>query len=109
MIATFCPTIAFSSVDLPTFGRPTIAQNPDLIGASVPSSCYGVAIMVARTQITLHPEQHRRAKARAADLGISLAEYIRRLVDRDLDRPMAVPDPSTIFNLGDSGGSDVAA
>jgi hypothetical protein len=65
--------------------------------------------MVARTQITLHPEQHRRAKARAADLGISLAEYIRRLVDRDLDRPMAVPDPSTIFNLGDSGGSDVAA
>src|SRR5436305_8074932 len=28
-IATFCPTRAFSSVDLPAFGRPMIETNPD--------------------------------------------------------------------------------
>jgi len=30
MIAIFCPTTRFSSVDFPTFGRPTIATKPDL-------------------------------------------------------------------------------
>jgi len=29
MIATLWPTTALSSVDLPTLGRPTMAQNPD--------------------------------------------------------------------------------
>jgi len=65
--------------------------------------------MTMRTQITLPPENHRLARRRAAALGISLAEYIRRLVDRDLqaDPPPKV-DISVIFDLGDSGGSDVA-
>lgn len=65
--------------------------------------------MMSRTQITLPPENHRRARRRAAELGISLAEYIRRLVDADL-REVAPPtaDISAIFGLGDSGGSDVA-
>lgn len=65
--------------------------------------------MMSRTQITLPPENHRRARRRAAELGISLAEYIRRLVDRDLradTQPRA--DISAIFDLGDSGGSDIA-
>ena len=64
--------------------------------------------MVSRTQITLPPEDHRRARARAAELGISLAEYVRRLVARDLDRPAPRADISAIFNLGHSGGSDIA-
>src|SRR5690242_8531302 len=34
-IATFCPTSAFSSVDLPAFGRPTMETNPDLNGLSM--------------------------------------------------------------------------
>ncbi len=29
-MATLCPTSAFSNVDLPAFGRPTMATNPDL-------------------------------------------------------------------------------
>src|SRR5688572_3779797 len=29
-IATFCPTSAFSRVDFPAFGRPTMETNPDL-------------------------------------------------------------------------------
>jgi hypothetical protein len=65
--------------------------------------------MMSRTQITLSPENHRRARRRAADLGISLAEYIRRLVDSDLrEATPAKADISAIFGLGDSGGSDVA-
>jgi hypothetical protein len=64
--------------------------------------------MMTRTQISLDPELHRRARAKAAELGISLAEYLRRLVAEDLEAPRPVRDPSSVFNLGDSGGSDVA-
>ncbi|MDQ6751125.1 MAG: hypothetical protein M3Z33_10275 [Actinomycetota bacterium] len=64
--------------------------------------------MVVRTQITLAAEAHRRAKRRAGDLGISLAEYVRRVVDRDLGPLAPSSDPSQIFGLFDSRGSDVA-
>src|SRR5437763_1301146 len=43
--------------------------------------------MMSRTQITLDRETHRRARKRAADLGISFAEYIRRLIAHDNYRP----------------------
>jgi hypothetical protein len=46
--------------------------------------CYDGAIMMARAQITLEPEFHRRARRRATDLGVSFAEYVRTLVVRDL-------------------------
>jgi hypothetical protein len=55
--------------------------------------------MNARTQITLDPEQQRRAQKKAADLGISFAEYVRRLVSRDLDDSWPSGDISTIFDL----------
>ncbi len=64
--------------------------------------------MMSRTQITLEAELQRRARRRAADLGISLAEYVRRLVARDLGGVRAAADPSAVFDLGSSGGSDVA-
>jgi hypothetical protein len=64
--------------------------------------------MMARMQISLSPEDHRRARARAAELGISVAEYVRRLVSRDLGEDRGVSDPRALFDLGDSGGSDVA-
>ena len=64
--------------------------------------------MMARTQITLDPELHRRARERADELGISLAEYIRRLVARDLEPVTRVADISVFFDLGSSGGSDIA-
>ncbi len=64
--------------------------------------------MMARTQITLDPELQRRARQRATDLGCSLAEYIRRLVTRDLGERKTKPDISMIFNLGNSGGSNIA-
>lgn len=63
---------------------------------------------MARTQITLEPETHRRARQRASDLGVSLAEYLRQLVKRDLGTRQRKADVSCIFNLGDGGTSDIA-
>lgn len=60
--------------------------------------------MNARTQITMDPELQRRAQAKAAELGISFAEYIRRLVAGDLDATTKPkPDISIIFDLVDEG------
>jgi hypothetical protein len=64
--------------------------------------------MMARIQIALPPEDQRRARARAAVLGISFAEYVRRLVARDLGEIAGRGDPQALTDLGDSGGSDVA-
>lgn len=64
--------------------------------------------MMSRTQVTLDTQIHRRARQRASELGVSLAEYVRRLVARDLARPQANADVTCVFDLGQSGGSDVA-
>ena len=64
--------------------------------------------MMARTQITLEPEVQRRVRQRAADLGVSLAEYVRSLLERDLGNTPAKADPSLVFDLGKSGISDIA-
>jgi hypothetical protein len=64
--------------------------------------------MMSRTQITLEPEIQRRARQRASDLGVSLAEYVRRVVARDLGGSRPAADPAAVFDLGASGGSDVA-
>ncbi len=63
---------------------------------------------MVRSQISLESELHRKAKARAAELGVSLAEYLRRLVAEDLGSPRSNADVSVIFDLGSSGGSDIA-
>lgn len=59
--------------------------------------------MSARTQITMDPETQRRAHAKAAELGISFAEYVRRLVAQDLGEAKPKADVSVIFDLGASG------
>jgi hypothetical protein len=58
--------------------------------------------MSARTQITLDPELQRRAHAKAAELGLSFAEYVRRLVAQDLGEPKPKADISLLFDLGAS-------
>ncbi len=64
--------------------------------------------MVVRVQVTLDAGAHRRAKRRAAERGISFAEYIRQVVDRDLgEQPRT--DISAIFGLLDSGRSDISS
>ncbi|HEY6254924.1 MAG TPA: hypothetical protein VIY51_03935 [Xanthobacteraceae bacterium] len=51
----------------------------------------------------MDPELQRRAQARAAELGISFAEYVRRLIIADLEEPKQRPDISIIFDLDASG------
>lgn len=55
--------------------------------------------MNARSQITIDPETQRRAHARAAELGISFAEYVRRLLAQDLGDGKRTGDISVVFNL----------
>lgn len=64
--------------------------------------------MPSRTQVTLDPVLDRRAKRRAAELGISFAEYVRRLIRRDLGEDSSAEPVERLFGIGDSGGSDVA-
>jgi hypothetical protein len=59
--------------------------------------------MNARTQITIDPKIQKRARAKAARLGISFAEYVRRLVTSDLGLPRKKGDISILFDLVDEG------
>ena len=59
--------------------------------------------MSARTQITMDPELQRRAQAKAAELGISFAEYVRRLVAEDIGESKPKADISIMFDLIDEG------
>jgi hypothetical protein len=62
---------------------------------------------MVRTQLSFDREVLQRAKRRAADLGVSLAEYVRMLIARDLGGGPTRADPSSVFDLGHSGSSDV--
>ncbi|MGD2123449.1 MAG: hypothetical protein PVJ76_16975 [Gemmatimonadota bacterium] len=64
--------------------------------------------MMTRTQLSFEREMLHRARARAQELGVSLAEYVRGLVAEDLGETKSSPDPRGIFDLGSSGGSDIA-
>ena len=59
--------------------------------------------MNTRTQITLEQDVRRRAQAKASELGISFAEYVRRLLAQDLEEPMPKTDVSLIFDIVDEG------
>lgn len=64
--------------------------------------------MMHRTQITLDPELQHRARQKAQAQGISFSEYLRRLLARDLAEPSTQISPSVVFDLGESGGGDIA-
>ena len=64
--------------------------------------------MTSRTPILLDPDMQRRAHEKAAQLGLPLTEYVRRLVARDLANGELSTNPSLVFDLGTSDGSDVA-
>ena len=71
--------------------------------------CYDDYIMMSRTQVSLDPEMQRLGRTRASELGVSFAEYIRRLVARDLDQPRRSADTSMVFALGNSGATDIVS
>ena len=64
---------------------------------------------MARTRIALDPELVKRARQRAAKIGLSLDEYVSSLVESDLRVATQSSNISSIFNLGSSGGSNIAA
>src|SRR5579862_5000723 len=65
------------------------------------------ATMNTRVQVTMEPALQRRALALAEELGISFAEYVRRLVASDLGGPKPKRKPkadiSIVFDLIDEG------
>lgn len=65
--------------------------------------------MMLRTQISLDSEMHAQVRRRAAALGVSLAAYMRQLVEQDLAETPRNIDRSIIFDLGTSETSDIAA
>jgi hypothetical protein len=65
--------------------------------------------MSVRTQITLDWEMRRRAQAKAAELRISFAEYVRRVIAQDLGEAKPKADISIFFDLiKDGPPSDIA-
>ncbi|WP_428117451.1 hypothetical protein [Candidatus Poriferisodalis sp.] len=52
-----------------------------------------------RTVITLPDQVHARAKQRAAELGISFAEFTRRLLEKELDAPEPQGDLESICGM----------
>jgi hypothetical protein len=64
--------------------------------------------MTSRMQISMTRELQRRARDRAVQLGVSFVEYVRRLIERDLGEPPRRVEPSQVFDLGRSGGADIA-
>ena len=65
--------------------------------------------MMVRTQISIDAELRSRIRERTRVLGVSMAEYFRQLVERDLSQPRRSVDRSAIFNLGASTGTDIAS
>jgi hypothetical protein len=63
--------------------------------------------MMVRTQITIETELQRLARQRASQMGVSLAEYVRRVLAQDLARPETKADVGCVFDLGSSGGSSI--
>ena len=60
-------------------------------------------------QITLDPVRRAAVQRKAESAGISIAEYVRRLIDADVGPDARKSgDVSAIFNLGNSGGSDIS-
>jgi len=58
---------------------------------------------IGRAQIAFDPEVLRQARGKAARLGISFSEYVRRLIIDDLGPSRRKADISIIFDLCDSG------
>jgi len=64
--------------------------------------------MMVRAQIAIDEDLKRRATERAGEAGVSFAEYIVNLVQEDVERSKIKTGIEAIFDLGSSGGSDIA-
>jgi hypothetical protein len=55
--------------------------------------------MMVRTQISFEPSELEEAKQRAGALGMSLAEFVREAVRKELEAEPPVGDISAIFGM----------
>lgn len=69
--------------------------------------CYDGPIMKVRVQFAMDSDLKRRAKKRAARLGLSLSQYLVSLIEGDLVPQETKVGVEAVFNLGSSGGSDI--
>ena len=60
---------------------------------------HNVGVMMTRTQISMDTEMLRRARQKASDQRMSLAEYVRQLVSKDLGEIPPKGDVRDVFNL----------
>lgn len=61
-----------------------------------------------RTVITIPDQMHARAKQRAAELGISFAEFVRRLFEKELEATAHQGDIETICAMVSGTPFDMA-
>jgi hypothetical protein len=92
---------------------PAVAEPARSRIAELPRQGQDGAMTNTRVQITMETALQRRAQARAKELGISLAEYVRRLIASDLGEPKPKPKPkadiSIVFDLiGEGSPTDIA-
>lgn len=64
--------------------------------------------MMYRTQVLFDEETRKRAARRAAELGLSFSEYVRRVITADVEEQTPTAGPEILFDLGTSSGADVA-
>jgi len=64
--------------------------------------------MKVRVQFAIDSDLKRCATERARESGLTFAEYVVKLAEKDVERPKSKTRIESIFDLGSSGGSDIA-
>jgi hypothetical protein len=68
-----------------------------------------IAVMMQRLMIQAEPELVERAKRRAAERGVSVAQVVREALEHELDSPdEQTPPPLTCIGVFNSGRSDLS-
>jgi hypothetical protein len=68
-----------------------------------------IALMMQRLMIQADPELVERAKRRATERGVSMAQFLREAMERELaSSEEQVPPPLTCVGAFDSGRSDLS-
>jgi hypothetical protein len=68
-----------------------------------------IAVIMQRLMIQAEPDLIERAKRRAAERGVSMAQFLREAMERELaSSEEHVPPPLTCVGAFDSGRSDLS-
>lgn len=68
-----------------------------------------IALMMQRLMIQAEPELVERAKRRAAERGVSVAQVVREAMEHELgDGEERIPPPMTIIGIGRSERGDLS-